>query len=78
MKKHATITLLFNAILLICGGQEKRPLIVGEQVDLHSKYNNRSYEISNFLPETTRRIAQNIPVYTCFMAKTENFLLRVE
>ncbi|HEY0054145.1 MAG TPA: alpha/beta hydrolase-fold protein [Pedobacter sp.] len=52
MKKSAiVIIILCMAISMVTVGQDIRPFVVGEKTDLHSKYNNRNYEISVFLPE---------------------------
>lgn len=74
MKKRGLITILFNAVFLISGGQEKRPLIVGDQIDLHSKYNNREYEISVFLPENYSKDTTKYSCLYLFYGGDQKFL----
>lgn len=74
MKKHVVLTILFHAIFLISAGQEKRPLIVGEQIDLHSKYNNRNYEISVFLPENYLKDSTKYSCLYLFYGGDQKFL----
>src|SRR4028118_1489490 len=74
MKKHLIITILFNAIFLVSVGQEKRPLIVGHQTDLHSKYNNRNYEVSVFLPENYPKDTTKYSCLYLFYGGDQKFL----
>ena len=74
MKKHIIIIILFNAIFLVCVGQNKRPLIVGDQIDLHSKSNNRSYEISVFLPENYSKDSTKYSCLYLFYGEDRKFL----
>lgn len=74
MKKHVIIIILLNAIFWVSVGQDIRPLIVGEQIDLYSKYNNRSYEISVFLPENYSKDSTKYSCLYLFYGGDQKFL----
>ncbi|MGV3508012.1 MAG: alpha/beta hydrolase [Sphingobacteriaceae bacterium] len=72
--KYVIIIILLNAISLVSAGQNVRPLIVGEQTDLHSKY-NRSYEISVFLPENYSKDSTKYSCLYLFYGEDRKFLI---
>lgn len=72
--KPVIAIILLNAISLLSIAQEIRPLIVGEQTDLYSKYNNRSYEISVFLPENYSKDSTKYSCLYLFYGEDRKFL----
>jgi hypothetical protein len=61
-------------MFLVGIGQERRPLVVGEQIDLHSKYNNRNYRISVFLPQNYSKDTTKYSCLYLFYGGDQKFL----